>query len=246
MSAPNGSSKTRINDPNAVRDVIPDAGLRPMLARSLGAARGWLGGNRFDGVTVALADAIRGLPGDTAQQRSLLDFGCGNMAVSGRLQEIGLVTSVRGVDTYPPPEQGGDKFDRYTQLPPGSVLPFETGAFDVAITVDVLHHIGVEDTISYLRELARVSKYVIVKDHFEYGPVTRQLLRLADWYGNYAYGVNVPDRYYDPPFWKDVVRASGLRELSLTCPVRIHRGLFGIILPARCHYVSVLTTDENA
>ena len=45
-----GSSTTRISDPNAVREVIPEQGIKPALARMLGTGRELFGGNRFDGI----------------------------------------------------------------------------------------------------------------------------------------------------------------------------------------------------
>ncbi len=232
---------TRIDDPNAVRDVIPDGGLRPVLARVLGKGRAWFGGDRFGGVYAALQTAVQYLQPRIAKPPALLDFGCGNMAISSLLQESGVVESVRGVDTYAAPSGGDEKFSRYTQIEDAANLPFAALDFDVTICVDVLHHIGISQAPGVLRELGRVSRFVVIKDHFEYGFISRQLLRLADWYGNYAYGVNVPDRYFDPVAWQEIVAAAGMDEIQLTCPVRIHDGFFGWIILPKNHFVSILT-----
>ena len=238
-----GSSTTRISDPNAVREVIPEQGIKPALARMLGTGRELFGGNRFDGVTAALAAAISPLRGSLGVEPTLLDFGCGNMAISNELQSRGLVSKVWGIDTYAPPQDDTGKYAHYIQLAPGRDIPFPDGHFDLAITVDVLHHAGADEAVHVLRELTRVSRYVVVKDHFEYGQMTRQILRAADWYGNYAYGVNVPSRYYDTGSWQRTIDAAGLREVARTCPVQVHKGLFGLILPARCHFTSVLESN---
>lgn len=243
MSEEKQRINTRIEDPNAVRDEIPDSGLRPALARLLSGGRRWFGGDRFEGVSDALASAIGSLSDQLPESRCLLDFGCGNMAISGDLKRRGSVAEAWGVDTYQPPA-GDDKYDRYTQISDATALPFGENQFDMTICVDVLHHIGVDEGAKVLRELARVSRYVVVKDHFEYGFFSRQLLRLADWYGNYAYGVNVPDRYFDKQSWAGIVSTAGLEEVSLACPVRVHKGLFGLILPPRNHFVSILTVKQ--
>lgn len=240
MSEEKPGANARIEDPNAVRDEIPDRGLRPVLARLLGKGRRWFGGDRFEGVSNALASALEVLSGRFVGKPNLLDFGCGNMAISGDLKRRAAVAEVWGADTYQPPA-GDEKYSRYTQIGDATALPFDDGRFDVAICVDVLHHIGVDEGAKVLRELGRVSRYVVVKDHFEYGFFSRQLLRLADWYGNYAYGVNVPDRYFDKRSWTGIVSAAGLEEIRLTCPVRVHNGLFGLILLPRNHFVSILT-----
>lgn len=243
MSEERKGASARIDDPNAVRDEIPDSGLRPALARLLGKGRRWFGGDRFEGVSNALAGAIATLVPNFAAKSSLLDFGCGNMAISGDLKRRGSVAEVWGVDTYEAPAND-EKYNRYTRISDASALPFGDHQFDLTICVDVLHHIGVEEGAKVLRELGRVSRYVVVKDHFEYGFFSRQLLRLADWYGNYAYGVNVPDRYFDTGSWAGIVAAAGLEEIKLTCPVRVHNGLFGLILLPRNHFVSILRAKQ--
>ncbi len=243
MSEETKGASARIEDPNAVRDEIPDSGLRPALARLLGKGRRWFGGDRFEGVSKALAGAIATLVPRLPSAPTLLDFGCGNMAVSGDLKRRGSVAAVWGVDTYEAPAND-DKYGHYTRISDASALPFGDRQFDLTICVDVLHHIGVEEGAKVLRELGRVSRYVVVKDHFEYGFFSRHLLRLADWYGNYAYGVNVPDRYFDPRSWAAIVSAAGLTQTMLTCPVRVHNGLFGLILPARNHFVSILSAES--
>lgn len=232
---------THIDDRNAVRDVIADGCVRPLLARLLGKCRMWFGGDRFSALSDALAKTIGSLQdGDNATPK-LLDFGCGNMAISRYMVAIGVAESAFGVDTYPVSALNEEKSDCYKQIDGGMRLPFLDREFDVAICIDVLHHIGIDDSAEVLRELGRVSRFVVVKDHFEYGLVSRQLLRLADWYGNFVYNVNVPDRYYDPGLWSKIIQAAGLKELRLETPVRIHDGLFGLIIRPDNHFISILT-----
>jgi SAM-dependent methyltransferase len=230
-----------IDDRNAVRDVIADGGLRPFLARLLGKCRTWFGGDRFSALSGALAKTIGSLQDGNSTMPKLLDFGCGNMAISRHLVSIGVAESAFGVDTYPVSALSQEKSGCYKQIVSGKRLPFFDREFDVAICVDVLHHIGVGDSAEVLRELGRVSRFVIVKDHFESDLISRQLLRLADWYGNFAYGVNVPDRYYDPGLWSKVVQAAELKEVHLETPVRIHKGLFGLIIRPDNHFISILS-----
>lgn len=230
-----------VADRNAVRDVIAGSGMRSVLARLLGQGRKFLGGDRFTTLSSSLAETIFSLKAQIGGDAKLLDFGCGNMAISQYLVANGVVASMLGVDTYPKPLLDEQKFQLYEQIEDARRLPFSNDGFDVAICVDVLHHIGLDESGEVLRELARVSKFVVVKDHFEYGYISRQLLRLADWYGNYAYGVNVPSRYYDQKFWRRTVEGANLREIFLKTPVRVHSGMFGFILPSKNHFISVLT-----
>jgi SAM-dependent methyltransferase len=235
------SQPAHITDRNAVRDVIADSGLRSVLARIFGQGRKFLGGDRFATLSVFLAETVSSLKAEVNSDIKLLDFGCGNMAISQYLAETSVVASMLGVDTYTRPPLEEQKFRLYEQIQDAKHLPFSDNSFDVAICVDVLHHVGLDESAGVLRELARVSRFVVVKDHFEFGYISRQLLRLADWYGNYAYGVNVPDRYYDQRLWRETIQVAGLTEVSLKTPLRIHSGLFGLILRPRNHFISVLT-----
>jgi len=230
-----------IDDRNAVRDIIEDEGVRPLLAHLLGKCRMWFGGDRFTALSSALAKSIGSLRSRNNATPKLLDFGCGNMAISRHLVAIGVAASAFGVDTYPTSAIDKEKVDCYRQIDSGMRLPFSDREFDVAICVDVLHHIGVDDSVEVLRELGRISQFVVVKDHFEYGKISRQLLRLADWYGNFAYSVNVPDRYYDRDLWSKTIQTAGLKELRLETPVRIHKGLFGLIIRPGNHFISILS-----
>lgn len=182
--------------------------MRTALARVLGQGRKFLGGDRFATLSASLAETISDLKAQISGSAKLLDFGCGNMAISQYLVANGVVASMVGVDTYPKPPLDEHKFHLYEQIEDATRLPFSNDGFDVAICVDVLHHIGLRESGEVLRELARVSKFVVVKDHFEFGYISRQLLRLADWYGNYAYGVNVPSRYYDQQLWQTQIRST--------------------------------------
>jgi hypothetical protein len=68
-----GSQTRKITDRNAVREVIPEHGIKPALARALGAGREWFGGNRFDGVTTALSTAIAPMREALGEEPALLD-----------------------------------------------------------------------------------------------------------------------------------------------------------------------------
>jgi hypothetical protein len=213
---------------------------RRILARALDFLRNLVGGDRFENLYGTLAAELNKLKVPGAEVK-LLDYGCGTMSFSERLQQDGHIASFMGMDTYPAPDNAaGTKWAYYRQIP-GDGIDESAGRFDVAIVLDVLHHASVADQVKILRSLARMSRHVLVKDHFEYGFFSRQILRLADWYGNYAYGVNVPDRYFDQETWRKLVEQAQLKELKLLAGVRVHDGLFGLILPPRHHFISVLT-----
>ena len=70
--------------------------------------------------------------------------------------------------------------------------------YDFIILSDVLHHVGVDsaETKKILNHLSSISKYIILKDHFEYSFISRFILRFMDFIGNYKDGVNIPKNYF--------------------------------------------------
>lgn len=226
---------------NAVRLTDQSTALKRAVAYANSAFRLVGGGDRFSNLTKALKAEFLQVGSDIGHVPQLLDFGCGNMAIGEALDQASCAQLAACTDIYQAPSEGDQqKWSRYHQVT-GDVLPFESNVFDASMAIDVLHHAGMERAVTILRELARCSTYVVVKDHFEHGPVSRQLLRLADWYGNWAYDVNVPERYFDTSTWSRTVSLAGLKEVRRKAGITIHTGIFGLILPAKLHFISVLT-----
>jgi hypothetical protein len=225
---------------NAIRP--PQRTPRLMLAQGLNFARRIFGGDRFENLYRAVATEIVGL---RIEEVSLLDYGCGNMSFSLRLWREGIAKQFTGMDTYSKPDLPDDpKWDHYRQISTTEIARISE-RFDIAIVLDVLHHAPESEQAFILRDLGLVSRYVLVKDHLEYGFVSRQLLRLADWYGNYAYGVAIPKRYFNTSRWDNIVLAAGLREIRRIPTVRVHNGLFGLVIRPRNHFISILRREET-
>ena len=71
--------------------------------------------------------------------------------------------------------------------------------YDFCLINDVIHHIGIEKEkiiIKILDNLINVSKIVFIKDHFQQGIVSNNLIRFMDFLGNYFNDVNTPVKYY--------------------------------------------------
>jgi ubiquinone/menaquinone biosynthesis C-methylase UbiE len=176
----------------------------------------------------------------------ILDVGCGDMGIAEALMQQMPGAEMTCVDTYAPPadDMSSPKWSKYRQFD-GKRLPFDDAEFDISICVDVLHHAGSDGAELLLREMLRTSRYIVVKDHFETGWFSRILLQLADFYGNWGYGVNIPRQYFREETWKRMIQQAGLKELRRTNSVQIHGKLFSMILPPRFHFISVMTNSEN-
>ena len=169
-----GTSK--LNADNNINAVRPESATpRKALAMATFVIRKLVGGDRFKHLTNALAATVARVNAKLGHKAKLLDYGCGNMAVGKALYDKGVAAEVTGVDTYD--IAGGPVPQGVTyQKIDGQTLGFPDASFDAAIIIDVLHHAGIENSVEILKEVSRCTRYVIVKDHVEYGPVSRQIL----------------------------------------------------------------------
>ena len=216
----------------------PEKTPRPFLASLLSSIRKLTGGNRFENLYDATKSIILSL---NVKNIRLLDYGCGTMSFSSRLKDDGLISEFIGMDIYAKPLniENEHKWENYIQIKSNGILK-GLGKFDFALLIDVLHHAKEEDQEIILRELSLVSSLILVKDHFEYGLISRSLLRLADWYGNYAYGVSIPRKYFNKESWYKLVQSAGLIEAVIEKNIRVHDGIFGIIIRPKNHFISIL------
>ena len=167
---------------------------------------------------------------------NILDFGCGSMEISKKLEKLSFVENIVGVDTFE--SKFKTKKMQYVQY--DEFFSKNKKKFDMIIAIDVLHHIGINRSFETLKKLSKFSKNIIIKDHFEFGFFSRQLLRFVDFYANYAYDVNIPKEYFNYVSWKKTVKKSHLKEVELIKSFQQHDGVFNIILNKRHHFVSHL------
>lgn len=196
----------------------------------------WLHRRTSHGMRVAVL--ARTLAPHVAEGSSLLDLGCGDMSLATALARGRGLRRCVGADIWParqPPPEGLE----YAQVEILGPLPWGASEFDTVLLVDALHHAAVPERL--LSEALRVGRRVLVKDHLEYGPFSRTLLRMLDYLGNHAYGVPTPGRHFRPgDFEALAARLAPTRPLQLWVGVDIygHLPLSRWLLPARLHFVA--------
>lgn len=175
-----------------------------------------------------------------------LDLGCGDMTLAWAVRSLCPETDWTGADIYPLPNELKQlpEWANYRQISDkGDSLPFKAGEFDITLLCDVLHHVPDEDQHCLLAECLRVSRVVVVKDHYEYGLFSRQLLRLMDFVGNYAYGVSVPRRYFTRSSFEELVRKAAGRIERSQVGVNLygHLPFIGRVLRPDWHFFARVT-----
>lgn len=115
--------------------------------------------------------------------------------------------------------------------------------YDIAICADVLHHIGVKNTgkiNSTIQLLKRKSSLIFLKDHFEYGFLTRQLLRFADFIGNYYNYVKIPKQYFTKTLIHNILKKNKLIIIQKEESYRYHSKFFLFFSNPKLHFLYVL------
>ena len=205
------------------------------------AIRKIFGGDRLKRLSEIIISFSKQIYSSKKKKITILDFGCGSMEISKRLEKLPYVKQIIGVDTYV--SKFRTKKMKYIQY--DDFFKKNKKIFDVVIAVDVLHHVGIDKSHIILKKLSKISKNIIVKDHFEYNFLSRQLLRFVDFYANYAYDVNIPKKYFNQKSWKKVINKIPFKEIKIITNFQQHDGLFNLILNKKHHFVSHLKYDKR-
>lgn len=214
---------TRDNLPEKLDDAWHDpASLELTLDHLVGVNR-WLGGAR-----VVLAHLARLLPRDRPAR--LLDIGTGSADIPRYIMRWARRThrQVRFVAVDRQRQVAGVARANCAPIPgihvtvgDGCALPFPQGAVDVGIASLTLHHLSDAEAVTFLRELARVSRAVLVND-LERHPVNylgARLLASTLWRRS-PYAEDGPisvRRSFCAPELLELAGAAGLRN------ARVHR-----------------------
>ena len=194
------------------------------------------GGDRIGRLSKMMITQSKKIYLQNKKKITILDFGCGSMEISKKLEELSYVKQITGVDTFA--SRFKTKKMKYMQY--NNFFKNNKKKYDLIIIIDVLHHMGIDGSYKILKKLSKFSKNIVIKDHFEHGFFSRQLLRFVDFYANYAYDVNIPKKYYDYSSWKKTIKKSRLKEVKIIESFQQHDGLFNLILNKKHHFVSHL------
>ena len=197
------------------------------------------GGDRLKRITNIIDDLLKKEYLKKNKRLRILDYGCGSMEISKKLEEKNYIESIVGSDIF----NHSYKSKKLTYISNKKLFE-ENEKFDVIFVVDVLHHVGINNAYKILNKLSKLSKIIIIKDHFEYGFFSRQLLRFVDFYANYGYGVNVPKKYFNKNKWKKTLIKSNSKEIFRKNSFQQHDGLFNLILNKKHHFVSMIKIYE--
>ena len=177
-----------------------------------------------------LADALLPL---LPASGSVLDVGCGDGLLARAIVAKRPELTVTGLDVLVRPGCAIPvrPFD-------GRSIPTDSNTFDAVLCVDVLHH--AEDPRGLLREMSRVGRRIVLKDHTRDGWLAGATLQFMDWVGNARHGVALPYTYWSTRQWNDVFHDLGLVADVWEPRVPLYPPPASWIFGRRLHVVSAL------
>lgn len=100
--------------------------------------------------------------------------------------------------------------------------------YDFIVISDVLHHVGVRsiETLNILKSLITKAEFIILKDHFEYSFISRQILRFMDFIGNYKDGVNIPDQYFTQKDYYEILQSLDIEKVADIKDIKLYEKIF--------------------
>ena len=168
------------------------------------------------------------------QGASVLDVGCGDGTIAGRIAQLRPDISIQGVEVMVRPNCKVE-----CRLFDGSKLPYPDASFDLCLFVDVLHH--TQNPAILLREAVRVTRdFVLLKDHVDENILDDVTLRFMDWVGNRPHGVVLTYNYQSRKQWAAHFSTCGLKEETWKQDVPLYPWPFQMVLGRKLHFISLL------
>lgn len=146
----------------------------------------------------------------------ILDLGCGDGLLGEFLATFYPSAEVIGLETFIRENKSKKakifKFD-------GETIPFQNGAFDYILIINVLHHLPTDHHIKILlEECFRVCRTsIVIKDLFSCSIFDWVTLYGLDILGNWKFGVSSSGQYLNPIGWRTIfskLQASKIEEFK--------------------------------
>ena len=196
---------------------------------------------RLEILSRRIAETIRAQnPG--AKKIRCLDVGCGDMQIAEKVTMLLPKSSWSCIDIHDLPIHLKDqeRWKKYRSFD-GTNIPFPDRTFDVVLFCDVLHHVQT-NAPSLLVNAGRAGRLIIIKDHFEYSPWSRCLLRTMDFIGNWGYGISLPKRYFTEGRFNELTKKAGLlpKLICVGIDLYAHLPIVRTILRPKWQFIALL------
>ena len=97
--------------------------------------------------------------------------------------------------------------------------------YDFALVNDVIHHIGIEKEkliINIINNLNKKSTFVFIKDHYQNGVISNNIIRLMDFLGNYFNDISIPKIYYSKKTFSSLIKKTKSKIIYADDSVKLY------------------------
>jgi len=108
-------------------------------------------------------------------------------------------------------------------------IDLDKANYDFCLLSDVLHHIGVEKVLelkNLINNLQNKAKFVLIKDHYQYGYFSNYTLRVMDFLGNYFNNVKTPRTYFTKKSFKYLLQSADSTVVEEILNIKLYQSYF--------------------
>ncbi|MBC8307591.1 MAG: glycosyltransferase [Pelagibacterales bacterium] len=120
--------------------------------------------------------------------------------------------------------------------------------YDFCFINDVIHHIGIEKEkliIKILNNLINVSEIVIIKDHFQQGFFSNNVIRFMDFLGNYFNNVNTPNKYYSKESFQSLLNKLKVTTLEKISSIKLYPSFLLFMSNPNFNFLYLINKDKK-
>lgn len=192
--------------------------------------------DRVKALNYLISNVISNVP---IKKPSMINYGSGNSMLSEFLLERKIISKYVDLDIY-------YDIDRknYINLSNVDISKLNLKKHDISCCIDVLHHCKAEEQVKILNFLKKKSKYILIKDHFEFSIFSRFILIVADIFGNYFYDVSIPNKYYQRHEFHNLLDKIGFKKsnIRIITPLKIYNNFISLILKPKYQFFCLIKT----
>jgi len=115
--------------------------------------------------------------------------------------------------------------------------------YDFCLLSDVLHHIGVEkvsELKNLINNLQNKARFVLIKDHYQYGYFSNYTLRVMDFLGNYFNNVKTPHTYFTKRSFKYLLQLTNSTIVEEILNIKLYQSYFLYMSNPKFNFVYII------
>ena len=122
-------------------------------------------------------------------------------------------------------------------------IDLDKANYNFCLLSDVLHHIGVEKVLelkNLINKLQKKSKFVLIKDHYQYGFFSNYTLRVMDFLGNYFNNVKTPHIYFTKKSFKYLLQLTNSAIVEEILNIKLYQSYFLFMSNPKFNFVYLI------